>query len=119
MDDLQNTHLIVLLIFTLSIQSCGENIKNSWTVKDFYEGKTFKIKGKEGKSYAAALVYVRGNVDQNICFRRNLSDETECREFSKDTTFIRSRYDYYGGEFSYQLLPSKAKGEITVTIELP
>jgi len=110
---------IALAILVLSIQSCGGKVEKSWTIKNFSEGKIFKLKGKEGKFYAAALVYVRGNVDQNICFRRNLSDEAECREFSKDTTFIRSRYDYYGGEFSYQLLPSKAKGEITVTIELP
>lgn len=110
---------IFLILLFLSMQSCGGKIEKSWNVKDFPKGRVFKLKAKQNKNHSSAIVLIEGEVDQDIYFRRNQYDKSECREFSKDTTFIKSRYDFYGGEFTYQLLPSQAKGEVTVTIELP
>lgn len=101
------------------ILSCSGKVEKSWVVKDFSKGKIFKLKGKDNKIHSTAIVYVEGKVDKSICFRRNENDSNECRKFSKDTSFIKSRYDFYGGTFSYQLMPSETTGKIKVTIKLP
>lgn len=110
--------MFLMSVLILIVLSCGGKVEKSWTITNFSQVKVFELKAKENKSYTSAIVLVKGNVDQNIYFRRNQFDKSEFREFSKDTTYIKSRYDFYGGEFKYQLLPSQAKGKISISITL-
>lgn len=106
----------VLFFFIIS---CSGTIEKSWIVTNFDQARKFEIYGEmEGKSYSTAIVTISGKVDENVCFRSN-PNRDECRLFSKDTTFIKSRIDYYGGNFHYYMLPSKAKGKLKITIKLP
>lgn len=110
-----------LFIGICCLISCTGKLEKTWTLTEFNKEKVFRIYSKKGKSYNAAIVTISGSVDEDICFTLEKNANSEwCNYFSANDSKIQFTTDFYGvGTFELYMLPSKAQGELNVTIELP
>lgn len=104
------------LMLLLSVSCSGEKTQ-SWDINNFNEKKTFSLESPKNKSINNVNVFVEGNFSGNIKLQR--SKGYPVIEFSKDSIPERLFYDFYGGKFKINLLPSNAQGEIKLTIKIP
>lgn len=101
--------------------SCTGKLDKTWTLTEFDEERSFRIISEKGKSYNTAIVTISGNVDEDVCFTLDKNVNSEwCNYFSANDSEIQFTTDFYGvGVFELYMLPSIARGNLKLTIELP
>lgn len=104
------------MLLTLTL-ACSGNKTESWDINKFDEKKVFTLQSPKDKAVNNVNVYIEGDFSGQIKLQRNEAYPVE--EFSKDSIPERLFYDFYGGEFQINLLPSNAEGQILLTIEIP
>lgn len=97
--------------------SCSGKKTESWKINRFDEKQIFSLQSPENKTVNNVNIYVEGKFYGKIKLQR--SEGYPVAEFSNDSIPERLFYDFYGGTFQIILLPSSAKGEINLTIEIP
>jgi len=108
--------LYICLVLLLSVSCSGEKTQ-SWDINNFNEKKTFSLESSKKKSINNANVFVEGNFSGNIKLQRGKGYPVV--EFSKDSIPDQLFYDFYGGKFQINILPSNAQGDIKLTIKIP
>lgn len=108
---------LFLFLFLFLFFSCSGKKRESWKINKFDEKQIFSIQAPENKTVNNANIYIEGKFSGKIKVQR--SEGYPVAEFSQDSIPEKLFYDFYGGEFQITLLPSNARGEINLTIEIP
>ncbi|MDT0295790.1 hypothetical protein ACFQ3R_07775 [Mesonia ostreae] len=116
---MKRLHLILgFLWIIIFLTSCGEKLEKSWEISDFSKPHVFSIKAPKNKKVSTANIYLDGKFTDTIYLSRIPNDST-LKFTNKNLPKDKLMVDFYGGEFKFHLSPSKAKGELRITIEMP
>ena len=70
------------------------------------------------KKISTANIYLDGRFTDTI-FLSSIPNDSTLKFTDENLPKDKLMVDFYGGEFEFHLSPSKAKGELSVTIEIP
>lgn len=107
---------ILLICFSLILTSCGGTLKKSYKITDFDKEHILQLKVPDSYSVTASVVIIEGKFKGQISVS---ASEEPFLYYTEDDLPIRLSGDFYGGTAGFVIFPSDAKGEITVTIEVP
>lgn len=106
----------IFLSFLFILSSCGGKVEKSWTVNDFSKARKFSLKSPNNKTVSNANIFLDGFISDTIYLSRIENDSSMI--FTNKNLPNKISSDFYGGEFHFYLNPSKAKGELNITITI-
>lgn len=98
------------------LSSCGGKIEKSWKVNDFSKAHKFSLKCPDNSTVSNASIFLEGYISDTIYLSKVENDSTMIITNKSLPKKISS--DFYGGEFNFFLSPSRAEGELNITITI-
>ena len=112
-----NIKLFLLFIgFSFILTSCGGTLKKSFKITDFNKKHSLRLDVPDNYSVNSSVIMIEGKFKGEISV--SVSEQPFLTYRESDMP-VRLSGDFYGGTAGINIFQSDAKGEITVTVEVP
>lgn len=108
--------IIFLISFSITLTSCNGTLKKSNKITNFNEKHILQLEVPDSYSVTTSVIIIEGKFKGQISVS---ASEEPFLYYTEDDLPVRLSGDFYGGTAGFVIFPSDAKGEITVTIEVP